>query len=123
MEPKGTGICNCWALSFRLISQLYPGDRAHRMPIITPAYPAMCATPDVTASTQMVMTEELKKGATGTLADVHLMLLPGANIVDKVIVGTADWAELFTKHNFFRQYRYYLQIVASTGDHDLQRKW
>jgi poly(A) polymerase Pap1 len=32
------------------------------MPIITPAYPAMCATHNVTASTQMVMTEEFKKG-------------------------------------------------------------
>jgi poly(A) polymerase len=41
---------------------LYPSDRAHRMPIITPAYPAMCATHNVTASTQMVMTEEFKKG-------------------------------------------------------------
>jgi poly(A) polymerase Pap1 len=44
------------------MSQLYPGDRAHRMPIITPAYPAMCATHNVTVSTQMVMTEEFKKG-------------------------------------------------------------
>ncbi|KAF8272098.1 Poly(A) polymerase central domain-containing protein [Lactarius quietus] len=66
--------------------RLYPGDRAHRMPIITPAYPSMCATHNVTASTQMVMTEEFKKGA---------------DIVDKVIVGTAEWAELFTKHDFF----------------------
>lgn len=88
--------------------RLYPGDRAHRMPIITPAYPAMCATHNVTASTQMVMTEEFKKGA---------------DIVDKVIVGTADWAELFAKHDFFHKYRYYLQIIASTGEHDLQLKW
>ena len=51
--------------SFSLVSQLYPGDRAHRMPIITPAYPAMCATHNVTASTQMVMTEEFKKGLAG----------------------------------------------------------
>jgi poly(A) polymerase len=32
------------------------------MPIITPAYPAMCATHNVTASTQMIITEEFKKG-------------------------------------------------------------
>ncbi|KAI0271965.1 poly-A polymerase [Russula aff. rugulosa BPL654] len=88
--------------------KLYPSDRAHRMPIITPAYPAMCATHNVTASTQMVMTEEFKKGA---------------DIVDKVIVGSADWSELFAKHDFFHKYRYYLQIIASTGDHDLQLKW
>lgn len=88
--------------------KLYPADRAHRMPIITPAYPAMCATHNVTASTQMILTEEFKKGA---------------DIVDKIIVGTATWADLFAKHDFFHKYRYYLQIVASTGDPDLQIKW
>ncbi|GLB34180.1 putative polymerase pla1 [Lyophyllum shimeji] len=88
--------------------KLYPGDRSHRMPIITPAYPAMCATHNVTASTQMIMTEEFKKGA---------------DIVDKVIVGTASWSELFEKHDFFHKYRYYLQVIASTGDPELQIKW
>jgi poly(A) polymerase Pap1 len=49
--------------------------------------------------------------------------LTGADIVDKVIVGTAQWSELFAKHDFFFKYRYYLQITASTGDEDLQIKW
>ncbi|KAG2013181.1 polymerase, variant 3 [Coprinopsis cinerea AmutBmut pab1-1] len=88
--------------------KLYPADRAHRMPIITPAYPSMCSTHNVTASTQMIMTEEFKRGA---------------DIVDRVIVGTAQWSELFAKHDFFHKYRYYLQIIASTGDPDLQNKW
>ncbi|KAN0097052.1 Poly(A) polymerase central domain containing protein [Tylopilus felleus] len=90
------------------IPQLYPADRSHRMPIITPAYPAMCATHNVTASTQMIVTEEFKKGA---------------DIVDRVIVGTASWSELFLKHDFFHKYRYYLQVIASTGDSELQIKW
>ncbi|KAF5333209.1 hypothetical protein D9611_002745 [Ephemerocybe angulata] len=88
--------------------RLYPTDRAHRMPIITPAYPSMCSTHNVTESTQSVMTEEFKRGA---------------DIVDKVIVGTAEWSELFAKHDFFLRYRYYLQITASTGDPELQIKW
>ncbi|TFK25979.1 polymerase [Coprinopsis marcescibilis] len=88
--------------------RLYPADRSHRMPIITPAYPSMCSTHNVTQSTQMIMTEEFKRGA---------------DIVDKVIVGTAEWSELFSKHDFFHKYRYYLQIIASTGDQDLQMKW
>ncbi|KXN89469.1 Poly(A) polymerase pla1 [Leucoagaricus sp. SymC.cos] len=88
--------------------KLYPADRAHRMPIITPAYPSMCSTHNVTQSTQMIMTEEFKKGA---------------DIVDKVIVGSASWSDLFAKHDFFHKYRYYLQVIASTGDPDLQIKW
>ncbi|KII94657.1 hypothetical protein PLICRDRAFT_693005 [Plicaturopsis crispa FD-325 SS-3] len=88
--------------------KLYPGDRSHRMPIITPAYPAMCSTHNVTASTQMITTEEFKRGA---------------DIVDKVIVGTANWSELFVKHDFFHKYRYYLQVIASTGSAELQVKW
>ncbi len=32
------------------------------MPIITPAYPSMCATHNVMASTQHIMTEEFKRG-------------------------------------------------------------
>ena len=87
----------------------------------------MCATHNVTASTQMVMTEEFKKGALRTLAvytnKCFLRSLSGADIVDKVIVGTAEWVELFAKHDFFHKYRYYLQIIASTGEHDLQLKW
>jgi len=68
----------------------------------------MCATHNVTASTQIIMTEEFKKAA---------------DIVDKVIVGTAEWSELFAKHDFFHKYRYYLQVIASTGSAELQIKW
>ncbi|CAK5263139.1 unnamed protein product [Mycena citricolor] len=88
--------------------KLYPADRSHRMPIITPAYPAMCSTHNVTASTQLIMTEEFKKAA---------------DVVDRVIVGKADWSKLFAKHDFFHKYRYYLQVIASTGNSDLQIKW
>ncbi|KAI0698571.1 poly-A polymerase [Cytidiella melzeri] len=88
--------------------KLYPADRSHRMPIITPAFPSMCATHNVSASTQMIMTEEFKKGS---------------EIVEKVIVGQAQWSELFAKHDFFHKYRYYLKVIASTGSADLQIKW
>ncbi|KAK4055215.1 polynucleotide adenylyltransferase [Microbotryomycetes sp. JL201] len=88
--------------------KLYPSDRAHRMPIITPAYPSMCSTHNVTLSTQSIMTAELKRAA---------------DIVDRVFIGTATWSELFAPHDFFKTYRYYLQITASSGDADVQLKW
>ena len=68
----------------------------------------MCATENVTASTQSVMKEEFKKGAA---------------IVHRVIVGTAQWSELYTKHEFFHKYWYYMQVVASTGSAALQLEW
>ncbi|GJN91671.1 hypothetical protein Rhopal_004694-T1 [Rhodotorula paludigena] len=88
--------------------KLYPQDRSHRMPIITPAYPSMCSTHNVTLSTQQIMTAEFKRAA---------------EIVDRVFVGTAQWSELFQPHDFFSKYRYYLQITASSASADVQLKW
>lgn len=88
--------------------RLYPTDRLHRMPIITPAYPSMCATHNVTQSTQMVMTQEFQRGS---------------EIVDRIFLGKATWKELFEKHDFFHRYKYYLQVIASSGSADLQLKW
>nr|GAT46497.1 predicted protein [Mycena chlorophos] len=106
--------------------KVFPADKAHRMPIITPAYPAMCATHNVTNSNQLIMTEEFKKAA--DIVDKIILIMTeefkkAADIVDKIIVGQATWADLFAKHDFFHKYRYYLQVIASTGDPDLQIKW
>jgi len=88
--------------------KLYPSDRQHRMPIITPNYPSMCATHNVSASTLAILTEQIQNGA---------------DTVNKVIAGTATWAELFSKHDFFHRYRNYIQVVALTRDEQLQIKW
>jgi poly(A) polymerase len=107
------------------ILQLYPADRSHRMPIITPAFPSMCATHNVSISTQMIMTEEFKKGTCPVSAMTRILTthLIGSEIVEKVILGQAQWSELFTKHDFFHKYRYYLKVIASTGNADTQIKW
>ena len=88
--------------------KLYPSDRLHRMPIITPAYPSMCSTHNVSQSTQIIITQEFKRGA---------------EIFEKITLGSAQWSELFDKHDFFYKYKYYLQIIASSGSADLQLKW
>ncbi len=77
----------------------YPADFAHLMPIITPAYPSMCATHNITHSTKEIIIRELKRG--------------GA-IADRVMTNKAPWKELFGKHSFFTEgYRYYLSIIAA----------
>ncbi|KAI1303884.1 polynucleotide adenylyltransferase [Mortierella claussenii] len=42
--------------------KLYSADKLHKMPIITPAYPSMCSTHNVTDSTKAVMLSEFKNG-------------------------------------------------------------
>ncbi|KAF8759811.1 polymerase [Rhizoctonia solani] len=41
----------------------------------------------------------------------------------RVYEGRAEWSELFAKHDFFQKYRYYLQIIASSGKAEDQLKW
>lgn len=89
--------------------RLYPQDRSHRMPIITPAYPSMCATHNITASTMKVIMQELKRGAA---------------LVDEIVTGTKRWSDFFEKHQFFNEYKYYLSIVAATkGSAEDHLKW
>lgn len=89
--------------------KINPSDRAHRMPIITPAYPSMCATHNITSSTQKVIMGELKRGSA---------------IMDDIITGKKGWEALFVKHDFFHRYKYYLSIVAATkGTAEEHLKW
>lgn len=73
----------------------------------------------------MIMTEEFKKGIHYPCPPTEddCSIVPGSEIVEKVILGQAQWSELFTKHDFFHKYRYYLKVIASTGSSDLQIKW
>ena len=88
--------------------KIYPQDRAHRMPVITPAYPSMCSTHNVTHSTQLVQLEEFDR----------------ANIiVDNIMEGKESWDSLFQKDDFFHKYKHYLQVVASTDSADEHVKW
>ena len=102
-NPRASSSCRT-----ALTSQLYPADKAHRMPIITPAYPSMCSTHNVTYSTFEVMKAELKRAA---------------EIVDEIASGHAEWPQLFEQHDFFTRYRNYLQITASSTTPEAQLKW
>lgn len=90
--------------------KIYPGDSRHLMPIITPAYPAMCATHNVTKSTLTIITRELHR------ADA---------ICNKIVTtGEGQWKELFQRHTFFSQgYKYYLSIVSASLTKDAQLIW
>jgi poly(A) polymerase len=79
------------------------------MPIITPAYPSMCATHNVSMSTKTVILRELQRGG---------------DIVDKIFLRQLTWNDLFTRHSFFLQdYKYYLCIASSSKTKDAQSMW
>ncbi|KAF1927149.1 Poly(A) polymerase [Didymella exigua CBS 183.55] len=81
----------------------YPGDRAHLMPIITPAFPSMCSTHTIMHSTLHVLREEFER------ADQLI------NSESGILEGKKQWRDLFTKHTFFtKDHKYYLSVIAAS---------
>ncbi|KAL9556346.1 hypothetical protein PS6_002409 [Mucor atramentarius] len=89
-------------------AKLNPVDRTHRMPVITPSYPSMCATHNVTASTQRIVLGEFNMAA---------------QTVDKIMANQLPWSALFQPHTFFHNYKYYLQVVVSGDTHERFLSW
>ncbi|KAH7128490.1 Poly(A) polymerase-like protein [Dendryphion nanum] len=76
------------------------GDRSHLMPIITPAFPSMCATHTVMQFTKSIMMEEFER-ADKVLAAIHS--------------GKKTWIDLFERHTFFtKDHKYYLSVIAAS---------
>lgn len=79
------------------------------MPIITPAYPSMCSTHNITVSTKTIIIRELERGG---------------DITDKIFTGQLQWKDLFAKHTFFTNgYKYYISIIAASRTKDAQLIW
>ena len=79
------------------------------MPIITPAYPSMCATHNITMSTKKIILRELERA--------------GA-IVDRIFTGQMRWKDLFDRQTFFVDgYKYYLSIISTSTTKEAQQIW
>jgi poly(A) polymerase len=79
------------------------------MPIITPAYPSMCATHNITHSTKAVILGEIER-ANGICQDI--------------LSAKKAWHHLFEKHTFFtHDYKYYLSIVSASRTKEAQQIW
>ncbi|KAK4484195.1 hypothetical protein RD792_011417 [Penstemon davidsonii] len=80
-------------------------DRLHLMPIITPAYPCMNSSYNVSTSTLRVMMEEFQRGN---------------EICEAIEANKVSWDALFEPFAFFEAYKNYLQIdIAAETDEDL----
>jgi poly(A) polymerase len=79
------------------------------MPIITPAYPSMCATHNISLSTKKIIIREMDRAA---------------DIVDRIFKKQLTWNDLFSRHSFFTSgYKYYLSIVAASRTREAQLIW
>ncbi|EGG19374.1 polyA polymerase [Cavenderia fasciculata] len=83
-------------------------DKSHLMPILTPAYPSMNSTYNVSRSTLSLLKSEFSRGA---------------EITKKIDSGERKWTDLVEKGDFFTRYRFYLQIDVSAPEEDTHRKW
>ncbi|CRK13583.1 hypothetical protein HYQ45_002941 [Verticillium longisporum] len=89
--------------------KLYRGDQFHLMPIITPAYPSMCATFNITKSAMTVIQRELQRGC---------------EITDNVMLSKRPWGDLFIKHTFFTSgYKYYISVVTTSTTKEAHKIW
>ncbi|XWS12004.1 hypothetical protein CRYUN_Cryun37aG0053000 [Craigia yunnanensis] len=85
-----------------------PRDRTHHMPIITPAYPCMNSSYNVSTSTLRVMMEQFQYGN---------------NICEKIELNRVKWTALFEPYLFFDSYKNYLQVDIVAADADDLRAW
>ena len=99
----GTGKEKVWN------PQLYSGDKRNIMPIITPAYPSMCATYNISKSGKSIILKELERGN---------------DIVQKIFENKLQWKDLFQRHTFFTaDHKYYLNVVVSSSNKEAKKSW
>ncbi|KAI1504273.1 Poly(A) polymerase pla1 [Biscogniauxia marginata] len=89
--------------------KIYKSDSFHLMPVITPAYPQMCATFNITHSTKAIIQRELERGA---------------KITEKIRTSKLAWKDLFGKHTFFTtDHKYYLAVIATSTTKEAHKIW
>ncbi|XP_022750137.1 nuclear poly(A) polymerase 4-like isoform X3 [Durio zibethinus] len=85
-----------------------PRDRFHHMPIITPAYPCMNSSYNVSISTLRVMMEQFQCGN---------------RICEEIELNKDQWSALFEPYLFFEAYKNYLQVDIVSADADDLLSW
>ncbi|XP_047958922.1 nuclear poly(A) polymerase 4-like isoform X6 [Salvia hispanica] len=85
-----------------------PWDRNHLMPIITPAYPCMNSSYNVSSSTLRVMAEQFQFAK---------------EICEDIELNKLQWNALFEHYLFFESYKNYLQVDIIASDLDDLRSW
>ena len=89
-----------------------PNERGDFFPIITPAYPCMNSTYNVSLTTRNVMITELEKAMEIT-----------KQMMKNDRTQKITWKRLFKKFPFFKAYLHFVQIQILSRDEETRRKW
>ncbi|CAI5720461.1 unnamed protein product [Hyaloperonospora brassicae] len=84
-------------------------NRYQVMPILTPAYPSMNSSFNVSAHSLKVMKEEFKRGLT--------------IVQDVLSKGGVEWGPLFEPSDFFAVHQHYLAVEVYTEREDEEQAW
>jgi poly(A) polymerase len=96
-------------LSFKIWNpKLHSRDGLHLMPIITPAYPCMNSTYNVSKTTLRVMKDEFERGF---------------EFAKEAELGKGLWEDIFDETDFFVRYGHYLEVEVSADNHEDHLKW
>eukprot|EP00933_Yihiella_yeosuensis_P011945 TRINITY_DN119855_c0_g1_i1.p1 TRINITY_DN119855_c0_g1~~TRINITY_DN119855_c0_g1_i1.p1 ORF type:complete len:343 (-),score=34.64 TRINITY_DN119855_c0_g1_i1:88-1116(-) len=85
-----------------------PADRAHVMPVITPAFPSMNSTHNVTETTKRILLEEFRRGA---------------EVVKDVESQKASWGAIHEPLPFFTAYRHFLMLEVLSKSEEVFNKF
>lgn len=89
--------------------KLYPADKYHKMPVITPAYPSICSTHNIIASTQQLIINEFTRG--------HEIFCNEKGTTKDIL------KKLCSLSDFFYKYKSYIQINAISQDETNHKLW
>lgn len=101
-QEPGSGYSSCQA---QWDPRVNVRDRAHKMPIITPAFPCQNSTVSCGTATLLAMKEEFERGD-----DICKQILASG--------GRVKWSKLWEPSEFFLQYRNLIVIKAHAPNQD-----
>lgn len=85
-----------------------PADKQHVMPVITPAFPAMNSTHNVTETTKRILLEEFSRGY---------------EIVNNIEAQTADWSDVHEPFPYFTQFHHFLWLEVLAKSDEVYKKF
>jgi poly(A) polymerase len=88
--------------------QVNPADRQHIMPVITPAFPAMNSTHNVSETTKRILLDEFKRGY---------------DVAKRIESQNAQWSEVTEPHPFFTFYKHFLCIDILALNEEVFKKF